>query len=250
MKNKILFLIVVHNKSIIDLFESAKKYHKLTNYKYLLVGNHNTDHSNDIIIQFNKLEKNIEHNANYLAYTGWYAAAHNKEITNGYDYVCLLEYDTDINENFSITEFCNEVVSKNKKCYGITAMDSITELFARNHFSDKLIDFLIKNKITEIKTTQNRWITTNNVVFTTEFLDTYFNHYLTKEILIYFNNHKMSGHFLERYLSIFCFLYSVDFDIIKCNNMQHRGYDSHRTQNIFSSHRGYEQFKTTNKVSN
>jgi hypothetical protein len=59
MKNKILFLIVVHNKSIIDLFESDKKYHKLTNYKYLLVGNHNTDHSNDIIIQCNKLEKNM-----------------------------------------------------------------------------------------------------------------------------------------------------------------------------------------------
>lgn len=37
------FFIVVHSKSIIDLYEKTKKYEKLPNYKYLLVGRHESD---------------------------------------------------------------------------------------------------------------------------------------------------------------------------------------------------------------
>jgi hypothetical protein len=59
----------------------------------------------------------------------------------------------------------------------------------------------------------------------------------------------MSGHFLERFLSIYCFINNIQFDIIEQSGLVHRGLDSHRTQNIFNTNRGYEQFKAINKIS-
>ena len=54
MNKDILFLIVVHNKSIIDVFESNNRYSKLKNYKYLLVGNHSDIFNSEKIIQCKK----------------------------------------------------------------------------------------------------------------------------------------------------------------------------------------------------
>lgn len=250
MNKDILFLIVVHNKSIIDVFESNNRYSKLKNYKYLLVGNHSVIFNSEKIIQCNTLPNNIEDRSNYLAYTGWYAAAHNPSLLQDYEYICFLEYDTDVDSDFSLEYFTNNVFTKQLNCYGINLMDNINVLFERSPFTTKLIQFLIKNGYNEIKPNNNNWIVTNNVVFKTNFLLDYFNDELTISFLEYLQNDKMSGHFLERFLSVFCFLKNIQFDTILNNNLTHRGYDSHNTQNIYSSSRGYEQFKAANQISN
>jgi len=249
MNNEILFLIVVHEKSLIDFFEKNQKYSALKNYKYLLVGNHKENFNDNKIVQCNLLPNNIEDKSNYLAYTGWYAAAHNPEITEKYRYICFLEYDTDPNECFSLDAFAESVYSKELKCYGINAIDNIKELFERTQFNTRLIKFLVKNNFNEIRPNNKNWIVTNNVVLKAEFLKEYFNDPLTVQFLEFLENDKMSGHFLERYLSVYCFIKDIKFDIIENSNLVHRGYDSHNTQGIYSSHRGYERFKIINKIS-
>ena len=142
-----LFLIVIHNKKIIDLFESNNKYSKLPNYKYLLVGNQITDYSNEKIIQCNRLPYNIEDKQHYLAYTGWYAAAKNTEILENYDYICFLEYDTDFDDNFSVENFTNFVYREQKKCYGIASLDTKIGFLQNSIFSEKLVSLIIKDLI-------------------------------------------------------------------------------------------------------
>lgn len=251
MNNETLFLIVVHNKNIIDFFEENKKYQSFKNYKYLLVGNHQEDYNCKKIIQCNTLPNNIESKSNYLAYTGWYAAAHNPGIIDDYEYVCFLEYDTDPNNDFSLESFTEQIHNEKLDCYGINSIDNIRELFDRSQttFNGKLIKFLIKNNIKEIKPNNTDWIVTNNIVVKTEFFKKYFNDPLTIQFLEYLDNDKMSGHFLERYLSVYCYIKNIKFGIIKNSNLVHKGYDSHNTQGIYNSHRGYERFKTINKIS-
>lgn len=250
MHKEILFLIVVHSKEIIDVFEKHNRYAKLQNYKYLLVGNHNTNYNSEKIIQCNTLPINIEDRANFLAYTGWYAAAHNESIIQDYEYICFLEYDTEVDVNFSLEYFTEIVFSKQLQCYGINLMDNINVLFEKSQFTDKLLQFLYHNNYKEIKPNNYNWIVTNNVVFKKSFLSDYFRDPLTQAFFNYLENDKMSGHFLERYLSVYCFIKNIMFDTIQGNNLIHRGYDSHNTQNIYSSQRGYEQFKIANKISN
>ena len=244
-----LFLIVVHNKKIIDLFESTNKYNKLINYKYLLVGNQITDFSNEKIIQCDRLPYNIEDKQHYLAYTGWYAAAKNPEIVKDYDYICFLEYDTDFDDNFSLENFVNHIYKEQKKCYGIASLDTKIGFLQKSPFSEKLISFLIRENLTEIKSTSKKWIVTNNAVFQKQFLIDYFNDTLTQDLLIYLNNDVMSGHFLERYLTTYCFVRGIKFGLIDDCHMHHKALDSHGTQNRKFGPEGYERFKAFNKIS-
>jgi hypothetical protein len=245
---KINFYIVVHSIGIINFFEETKKYEKLSNYKYLLVGTPDKDYSTDKIIQCNRLRDNIEHNNNYLAYTGWYALANNFKSIDS-EYVCLLEYDTDIMPEFDLDRFTNAVVNKSLNCCGLTYMPLHDGIFVNTQFTYKTLEYLREKNIKEIKPTNTNWMTTNNMIFKTEFFYQYFKDPFIQEFLTYLNNDAMSGHFLERILSIYCFLQGIKFDIVEDSGLKHRGLDSHETQNIYNSNRGYEQFKTVNKIS-
>jgi hypothetical protein len=244
----ISFYIVVHSPAIINFFETSKKYEKLLNYKYLLVGNHEEDFSfNNKIIQCNKLTDNIEHNNYYLAYTGWYALAKNIKVDT--DFICFLEYDTDLLEDFNLDEFTRQIIDKNLNSCGLTYMPITAGIFETSQFTLKTLEYLRDNNIKEITPNNKNWMTTNNMIFKTSFLYEYFNDSFLLNFFKFLQNDKMSGHFLERFLSIFCFLKNIKFDIIEKSGLQHRGYDSHQTQNIYNSQRGYEQFKTVNKIS-
>lgn len=241
------FYIVVHSINLINFFEETKKYKDLINYKYLLVGKHETDYSSDSIIQCDRLPDNIEDKNYYLAYTGWYALARNININS--NYICLLEYDTDIMEDFNLNNFKDYIKNTNSECYGLTCGDIKSDIFNRTQFTDKMLDYLKSIDIREIKPNTTKWITTNNIICKPEFFKTYINDSLILGFLEYLDNHIMSGHFLERVLTVYCFLKQITFNIFEQSGLQHRGLDSHKTQNIHSSHRGYEQFKVTNKIS-
>lgn len=242
------FYIVVHSIDLINFFENTEKYKDLINYKYLLVGKHETDYSNNKIIQCDKLPDNIEDKNYYLAYTGWYALS--KNINLNTDYICLLEYDTDIMKNFNLNSFKDYIISTNNECYGLTCGDIKSDIFNRTQFTDKMLDYLKSINVREIKPLTRKWITTNNIICKTKFFKEYINDSLITEFFIYLNNHTMSGHFLERILTVYCFLKQIPFNIFEKSGLQHRGLDSHKTQNVHSSHRGYEQFKIINKISN
>lgn len=246
--NNIEFYIVIHDINTLLFFEQQKKYEKLKNYKYLLVGNHERDYSSDIIIQCNKLPNNIEASKNLLAYTGWYALA--KNIKPATKYICLLEYDVDIDDTFNLDAFSNIIHSNNKLCYGISCMDLHDGIFVRTQFTHKMLDYLKDKGITQITPNSKKWLTTNNIIFQTDFFINYFNDKFVTEFFTYLDNDKMSGHFLERLLSIYCFINNIKFGILEHSGLVHRGFDSHNTQQIYNSERGYERFKATNKIPN
>lgn len=249
MRYNFIFYIVVHSIGIVEHYEKTNKYSKLKNYKYLLVGNHMQDYSSDKIVQCNLLPNNLECYKYLLAYTGWCAVAYNKELQEDYDYLFLLEYDTDIDEKFNIDEFIEKVNKLNVDVCGLSQMPTHSGLLENSHFTTKLKSFLVQTKNTSIKSNNKNWLTTNNMMFKTDFLVHYLNDSFTREFIDYVKEDTMAGHYLERFLSIYCFLNSIKFDVIETPGLTHRGLDSHETQNIYHSHRGYEQFKATNKIS-
>lgn len=249
MHSSFIFYIVVHSIGIIEHFEKTNKYLKLKKYKYLLVGSHSQDYSNDKIIQCNLLPNNIEQYKYLLAYTGWYAVAYNKKLHEDYDNVFLLEYDTDVEDDFNVDVFVSKVYSLNVKVCGLSEMPTHSGLLENSHFTTKLRSYLVETKNTNIKVNNKNWLTTNNMMFKTDFFNSYLHDEFTKSFIDYVKEDVMAGHYLERFLSIYCFLNAIKFDVVKQPGLIHRGLDSHETQNIYHSHRGYEQFKTANKIS-
>lgn len=247
MKQDLIFYIVVHDINIILLYEKQQKYSVLKNYKYLLVGNHKKNFSNEKIIQCDKLDDNIEYNANYLAYTAWYVAS---KIDTCHEYICLLEYDSDLTDKFNYDEFYEQISNSNCSIFGFYNLPVSSSFLNNDIFSNKLISFLKTKGVREIKANNNKWIVTNNAVFKRQALVNLFEDKMTVELLDYLQNDKMSGHFLERYLSAFCFIRNIVFDFIKDGMLVHNALDSHNTQNRKFGNEGYEQFKTINKISN
>ena len=248
MKDKIQFFIVVHNINIINVFEKEGKYSKLPNYTYLLVGDAAEDYTSDKIIQCNKLTVNIEHKNNFLAYTGWYALANNAKLLRDYEFTCLLEYDTDVEECFNLNDILLRLNNTGINVWGITGMETHSGIFEKSHFTTGLFTYFKEKNIKELTTNNKMWMTTNNMFFRTQFLRDYITDEFTTDFFNHIDNDKMSGHFLERFLSIYCYYRDIKFSILNNSGLVHRGYDSHSTQNIHSSNRGYKQFKTINNI--
>lgn len=245
MSSKVKFSIVVHDPKIIEFFESTQKYKSLPNYNYLLVGKHDKDYNSEKIVQCDWLLNNIEDQKYYLAYTAWWALAHNPNlIEDEYDYVCLLEYDAAIISEGDVDKFCDYVIDNQKLVYGIDKM-SIKQCFLeRSHFSNLLENYLKHRGYREVKPNNHYWIVSNNVVFSKSFLEEYLKDDLTKDFFDFLKNDRMSGHSLERFLSVYCFLKNVDFGFVEPKLFDHVALDSHDTQGKNS----YKDFlKTLNK---
>lgn len=248
MHNKIQFFIVVHNINIINVFEKNGRYNRLPNYTYLLVGDAAENYSSDKIIQCNKLPKNIENRPNFLAYTGWYALVNNPELLKNYEFTCLLEYDTDVEEDFNINNIITSLCNTDTDVWGITGMGIHAGIFEKNQFTTGLFSYFKVKDIQTLKVNNKMWMTTNNMFFKTQFLKDYITDQFTTDFFEHIGDDRMAGHFLERFLSIYCYYRNNKFDILNNSGLVHRGYDSHSTQNIYSSSRGYEQFKITNNI--
>ena len=233
MKNndKILFSIVVHDPKIINFLESERKYKCLPNYIYILVGNHSLDYSSEKIIQCDRYSTNIESQKNFLAYTAWWFLANNVHlIPEECEYLCLLEYDVDIINENDVDGFINYIISNNKNVYGIDKIN-VTDCFLnKSIFCEIILSFLKEKGIKELKTNNNHWIVSNNVIFKKDFFVDYLTNDLTKEFFIFLKNDPMSGHNLERFLSVYCFMNNISFDFVNPKLFDHKSLDSHDTQ--------------------
>jgi hypothetical protein len=244
----ILHLIVVHNIDIINSFEKNEKYKPFKHYKYVLVGKHENDFSSEKIIQCNKFSDNIEHNKNYLAYTGWYVIAKHLDILipNNFKYVFLLEYDVCLNKPDKLDYIYENVYKNNRKLYGISHM-SLDYIVKSDIHNSILLNYLRDKQIKELRTFKNKLcLATNNIIFERGFLVDFFNNSFTLDFLKYLNNDIMSGHNLERFLSVYCFINNVEYDIF-CEEeiFYHDSLDSHNTQGRYNR---YNQFKIQNNI--
>ncbi len=256
MQNLIKFYIVVHNIELVELFERTKKYEKLIDYDYLLVGEHENDYSTlPHVIQCNRLAGNIEWKKNFLAYTGWHAAhtiqraLHEIHSIKCRPYICLLEYDTDLTENFNLTKLEEEITQSEADLCGFFSLDTKTAFLNNDIFSNRLIDFLKVEGVREIVPTGHKWIVSNNVIFKIELLQEFFRSETTQKFFSFLGDDKMAGHFLERYTSVYCFLNNKKIFIEEYNMFIHRALDSHDTQNRKYGNEGYEKFAIANKIS-
>ncbi len=95
--------IFCHDQNIILDYENSGKFKNLKKYRYVFLGNGDTDkiENNSNIIVARNLPHNIEEYPNINAYTGWYALWKNNLITT--PYVNLFEYDVILNPNLEQT---------------------------------------------------------------------------------------------------------------------------------------------------
>ena len=229
--NKIKFTIVVHDPKIIEYFESINKYKPLPNYNYILVGNHDRNYNSEKIIQSEFLPNNIENQKYYLAYTAWHALANNIHlIEDQYEYVCLLEYDSVIIDEESIEKFQEYIINNYKSVYGIDKMSTKHCFLEKSQFSNLLESFLKQKGFKEIQPNNHNWIVSNNVVFSKKFLQEYLTDDFTKDFFVFLDNNKMSGHNLERLLSVYCFIKKIHFGFVEPKLFNHAALDSHDTQ--------------------
>lgn len=228
----ILYCIVVHDPKIIKFFESKNKYKAFKKYVYLLVGLHEEDYSSEKIIQCNKIPDNIENQKNLLAYTAWYLLANNTHlIPSNCDYVCLLEYDAEISNEEDIEKFEKYVHDNKKFVYGIDKIFVQDCFLERSVFSNLLENFLMYKNYKEITANNKYWIVSNNVVFSKNFLNEYITDPITQEFFDFLKNDIMSGHNIERFLTIYCFIKNIKFDFVEPKLFNHVSLDSHNTQN-------------------
>ena len=150
---RIIFYIVVHSPAIIEAFEREGKYSKLPKYKYVWVGKHEEDHTSELIIQCDRLICNDEMMKHWLAYTGWRAVATHPIIPDDVDYVCFLEYDSDICVPDGIDAMIENIFKEDKKVYGMFSLPVSNSFLEYSIFSKGLVDFLKSENIREINQT-------------------------------------------------------------------------------------------------
>jgi hypothetical protein len=243
----VMFCIVVHSPQIIKKFEKDNKYNCLPSYIYVLVGKHDINYTSEKIIQCDILPDNIEHCNNYLAYTGWYAISKNIHlIPENVKYLFFLEYDTNIINDKDIDSVIKNILLENKDAYGTDCYPTTSCFLDNSIYNFLMVNFLIEQNIPGLPAKNKNWMVTNNTVLKRDFLIELFNSNFTKKFLKFLDNHKLSGHSLERFLSVYCFLYKKQFGFISPNCFKHHALDSHNTQ---GRHNDYERFKTLNQIS-
>lgn len=231
--------ITIHDQELLYHLENHNggKYKKIFNnikYTYLFVGKGDIDmiKSYDNVIICRDLEYNIEQYKYLVDFTAWYCIVKNK--LNRYNNIVLLQYDTNLTEDFikktidnkkenNIISYCNTTIYNENFWYndGISIVRKY--LNTKNTKLEKLVfDYILKSD-------DDKWITTNNICCDISFLDGFVND--VEKILTKNGNYIHIGHSFERIIYIYSILNS--FNIIYIDNvLEHYQLNSHKTQNL------------------
>ena len=148
-------VLVCHNIDIVTaiLADDMKQ-----NFHIIFVGNNPISdelYTNNRITIARNLPNNIESEKELLTFTAWYAIVKNNLFIE-YDYICILEYDVQINNNFE-----QELI---KKCES-NIYDVISFIYFSNYFifdiKEKVIKYFLENNNIEFKNF-NTWAATTN----------------------------------------------------------------------------------------
>ena len=131
-----------------------------------------------------------------MTYTAWFAITMN-QLFNNIDYVCLLEYDVVLEDNFKekITDICNKNTS-----------DIVSFIKDYRHFLTDL-DVTIFNKFLNMKNITYDmdlpWYHTTNHCLKREILDDFVNWYYPSAIDFWYLDRKMVSWYHERIFSVY-----------------------------------------------
>lgn len=239
------YYIFVHDPSIIELLEERNEFKSLENYYYVLLTNKDFNVTRENVIVSKSYELNIEEFKHYLQFTGWYCLGANKIPTT--DYITLLEYDVRVKDN-THEKILREIETTKLDCYGYARLPKTNSFLNRDVFSNGLVDYLASRNISSndiINQPDNtEWIVTSNVTMKTSVFLKLVRSELFVNFLNYLANTKMSGHFLERFITVYLTLNRHIYGFID-DQITHYAVDSHNTQNRNFVYQKFKQEQLT-----
>jgi len=230
--------IIAHNMNIINHYEDNKLMVNIPKYRYLLVGQHDIE-STDKIIVCCKLPRNIEQHKEYLQFTAWKALVDNNLIET--EYVTLLEYDVKLQSDMYQQINQNILQHPEVCCFGFSSMSKMNCFLTRDIFSDKLCEFIeskykngLTNFIKESITFNPNWMVTSNICMKSGIFEEYVKSNFFNQLLSYLNGNKYAGHHLERAITVFMSFNKHLYTVIQ-NIVTHYAVDSHDTQKVYGA---------------
>jgi len=197
------------------------------NYPIIFVGSQeiSDDYSNysKIIIARN-LENNIEHENKLLTFTAWYAICKNN-LFSDYDYLCILEYDVELDENFekNLKEKC---LNNNNNNGVISFLHDSSNGCLYFHVTKQILDdFLI------LKNENNGWLdkgwgTSTNQCVRRDILNDFVDWYYPDCLTIKIKDNTYFSYYHERIFMFYLRNKGIDFIIL--NGLKHYQQCSHK----------------------
>jgi len=231
---KIETFIFIHDQEIVLDFLSKNKFKEFSQFKYVFLGNGNTDkinHLSNLIIS-RDLPVNIEQYPKLTSFTGWYSLVKNNLIDS--EYVNFFEYDVNFVPN--IEDSINEILNKEIDFIGYFPMPLTDPVYvSQRQYVDELIkiiktktnvdvDDIIKNLIdSNIK---GYWSSSSNSTWKSSEITKYVN--WMSNFIPNIVDSNFCGHMHERSLSFYYFIYNLKV-ILTDGLAQHFQLNSHKT---------------------
>lgn len=225
------YFIICHDTNLINKFKTSDKF---PNIKYLIVGNNSTNSINENYIICNKLIDNIEQYPYLCSYTAWYAVIANK--LNNYDNICLLEYDTIVDDSFD--RINRNIINHYKNNYIIAYSKTLTNHYVFSKSTPwleislkKIYDINLIEFIDKIKDKYPYWPTTTNIITNFTILESFKNWFdpMTK----LFAHDKLGSYVQERAFFVYCVLNNVDIIYAPPKTLIHHQLQSHRSNDVY-----------------
>ena len=220
------YFVICHDQNLILDFIKEDKFSELPNYKFLFVGNKQTDLIEVLenVIICNKLKDNIEHYPKLCSFTAWYAVSKNN-LPQG-DYCCLLEYDIELSKGFHEENL--KIISNSDLCAYLR--EPINDpMFSK---STPWLDLILKECNIDTKKIYNKefWYCTTNFIINNNLLKD-FNDWFYK-IADVFKNDDLGSYMHERMINIYFIINDYNIEYIE-NKLKHFQLCSHKKEDLY-----------------
>ena len=221
IETNVKIIFVCHNNEVTNsiLNDPTKK-----NACVLFVGyNEINDQylNNERVIIVRNLPENIEVEKDLLTFTAWYAIIKNNLFPE-YDYLCILEYDVILNDNFesSLIQLTNK-----SEDYDIISFIPINFGFTLD-IKENIIKYFLKTKQIDYYV-PNNWYATTNHCIKRDILSNFIDWYYPSCLLIKKLDPVKISWYHERIFSIYCSNYKLN--IIGMEGLSHQFSNSHKS---------------------
>lgn len=227
--------IFVHDQQIILDYLRVNKFNQLDNLIYVFVGSGDVskiENKTNVIICRN-LPINIEEYPKLTSFTGWYAIWKNKLYNS--DFINLFEYDINLSDKFN--EIVNDNITFNTNIVGYIPFNPHDYNFLKHSpWSLELLNSIKLNynvdalkEINKLSNTTTCSMTSNHT-----FSKKSFEEYMEwmEPMIDDVKKSNLSGHQVERSISVFYLLNNIKNIKILPNILHHFQFDSHKTQGI------------------
>ena len=212
--NKVTIIFICHDENSVNFIVENNQFE----YIIMYVGKNdiNQEHKKKInIIICRELMFNIEDDIKLLTFTAWYAIIKNNLFLD-YDYICILEYDVKLENNFN-----NNLIEFLSSSPDVVSFEEGNRFDLTNNVNVYLLkQFMIKKKINpKIVNQILTWGCSTNQCIKREILEKFVNWYYPDCNFIKQKDYKKYSFYHERLFMIF--LSSLSINYKKMNGLIH-----------------------------